>query len=172
MLGVMCLTSKTYVLKEFQMCYSEIVEVSKGLLTPMIAIVTIYIAWQQMKINNQKLTLDKYDRRLKVYSDVKQFISIIQKTRKVKDEDLVKLQEAMSVADFLFNRDIPEYLKEIHNHAALFLEWSDKKSDYSESESSKSELNKIIKGLGEERTWLTRQQEVSKDLFRKYLCIT
>ena len=38
----------------------QIFEISKGLLTPVIAIVATYIAYQQWKTNRQKLNLERY----------------------------------------------------------------------------------------------------------------
>jgi endonuclease V-like protein UPF0215 family len=59
------------------MCIAELAELSKALLTPVIAIVATYIAWQQWKTNALKLHLDRYDRRLKIYQEVKKILSII-----------------------------------------------------------------------------------------------
>ena len=59
------------------MYMTEIAEFSKALLTPVIAIVATYIAWQQWKSNQLKLHLDRYDRRLRVYEEVRQILSII-----------------------------------------------------------------------------------------------
>ena len=48
----------------------NMIDISKALLTPIIAIVTVYIAYQQWKTNELKLKLEKYDRRLRVYEEV------------------------------------------------------------------------------------------------------
>jgi hypothetical protein len=39
------------------MCMEQLIEISKALLTPLIAIVATYIALQQWKTNQQKLNL-------------------------------------------------------------------------------------------------------------------
>ena len=54
---------------------TDLVEFSKALLTPVIAIVATYIAWQQWKTNQLKLHLDRYDRRSAVYEDVRQILT-------------------------------------------------------------------------------------------------
>ena len=59
------------------------------MLTPMIAIVTVYIAWQQWRLNKRKLNLDLYDRRLKVYEEVKQILSIIIRDANASYDDLL-----------------------------------------------------------------------------------
>ena len=55
----------------------QIVEISKALLTPVIAVVATYIAYQQWQTNRQKLNLERYDRRLHVYEEVRKILSII-----------------------------------------------------------------------------------------------
>jgi hypothetical protein len=43
-----------------------LVEASSAALTPVVAILTVYIAYQQYQTNMSKLRLDLYDRRRKV----------------------------------------------------------------------------------------------------------
>jgi len=91
-------------------------ELSRSLLTPLIAIVAAYIAWQQWQTNQQKLNLDRYDRRLRIYEEVVKILSIIMRDAKVSDEALLKFRIATSEADFLFGADIPAYIDEIYRH--------------------------------------------------------
>jgi hypothetical protein len=55
------------------MFIEQIIRILHALLTPVIAIVAIYIAWQQWQTNVQKLNLARYDRRLRVYEEVKKY---------------------------------------------------------------------------------------------------
>ena len=96
------------------MCIDQVVEVSKGLLTPLIAVVATYIAWQQWKTNQQKLVLDRYDRRLHVYEEVRKILSIILRDAKASYEDLLTFRTTVSEADFLFGPEIPTYIDEIY----------------------------------------------------------
>lgn len=73
------------------MSFADIAEVSKAFLTPLIALVTAYIAYQQWKTNQQKLNLDRYDRRLKIYIEVRQILSIIVRDAKASYDDLLKV---------------------------------------------------------------------------------
>ncbi|MDP3515507.1 MAG: hypothetical protein Q8S20_22410, partial [Sulfuritalea sp.] len=90
------------------------IEVSKGLLTPLIAIVATYVAWQQWQTNRLKFILDRYDRRLRVYEEVRKILSIILRDAKASYEDLLKFRTAVSEADFLFGPEVPEYIDEIY----------------------------------------------------------
>jgi len=51
--------------------------VFNALLTPVIAGVVAYIAYQQHKTNRDRLRLDLYDRRLKVFEGLMVLLSII-----------------------------------------------------------------------------------------------
>ena len=95
------------------MCLDQLVELSKALLTPLITVVATYIAWQQWKTNQQKLVLDRYDRRLKVYEEVRKLLSLIVRDAHASYEGLLKFRTAVSEADFLFGPEIPKYIDEI-----------------------------------------------------------
>ena len=82
------------------MCLPEIGAISQALLTPLIAIVATYIAWQQWQTNKQKLEMDRYDRRLHVYEEVRKILSIVLRDAKASYEDLLKFRTSVSEADF------------------------------------------------------------------------
>src|SRR5271170_90498 len=42
-------------------------QVLQGLMTPVIALIAVYIAWQQWRTNADKVKLDKFDRRFPIY---------------------------------------------------------------------------------------------------------
>lgn len=84
----------------------------QGLLTPLIAIVVAYISYQQWKTNQRKLKLDLYDRRMKVYETAKEFIMFFPNDCDTKR--LEKLYDGSISADFLFKKEIPEYLATLY----------------------------------------------------------
>ncbi len=45
----------------------ELIEIFSGLLTPTIAIIAVYIAYQQLKTNRYRVRLNLYDKRFKVF---------------------------------------------------------------------------------------------------------
>ena len=88
----------------------QVIEISKGLLTPVIAIVATYIAYQQWQTNRKKLNLERYDRRPRVYEEVRKILSIILRDANASTEDLLKFRTSVSEADFLFGPEISEYI--------------------------------------------------------------
>lgn len=154
------------------MCIDQVVEVSKGLLTPLIAVVATYIAWQQWKTNQQKLVLDRYDRRLRVYEEVCKILSIIMRDAKASYDDLLKFRTAVSEADFLFGPEIPEYIDEIYKHGVKLQTWSAEYRDYTQEQPEGYDHNKVVEGMHTEITWLTGQFDPAKMKFKKYLDVS
>jgi predicted negative regulator of RcsB-dependent stress response len=72
------------------MCLEQLIRVGSALLTPLILIVATYIAWQQWKTNRQKLVMDHYERRLRVYEEVQRILRTICTDLKPSIEDLLK----------------------------------------------------------------------------------
>ena len=164
----------THKKKEVKMCeidWPVVAEFSKAMLTPMIAIVTAYIAWQQWKINKQKLSLDLYDRRLKVYEEVRQILSIILRDAKASYDDLLKFYRTSSEADFLFGPDIQAYIDEIYQHGVQLQRWNSEYRDYTQQIPDGYDHEKVCDGMHSELMWLTKQFEPAKEKFKVYLTI-
>src|SRR6266581_2715810 len=95
------------------MSWQTVVSVFSALLTPVIAIIATYIAWQQWKGNELKLRLERYEKRLRIYQEVIKMLSLIMRDADAKLEDLMTFRANTAEADFLFGPEIPEYIVEI-----------------------------------------------------------
>ena len=154
------------------MCIEQIAEASKALLTPSIAVIATYIAWQQWQTNRQKLKLERYDRRLRVYEEVVKLLSLIDRDANAKYEDLLQFRTSVSEADFLFGPEIPEYLDEIFNRGVKLRYWSKEYRDCTQEKPEGYDHEKVVNGSHEELTWLSEQFDPAKEKFRKYLDIS
>jgi uncharacterized ubiquitin-like protein YukD len=154
------------------MCIDEIVRLSQALLTPLIAIVATYIAWQQWRTNKQKLTLDRYDRRLRIYEEVRKILSIILRDAKVSFDDLLKFRTSVSEADFLFGEEISKYIDEIYRRGVQLEYWNGEYRDYSQVKPEGYNHSKVVEGMHAELDWLTKQFEPAKQVFKKYLDVS
>jgi len=104
------------------MCMDQIIEVSKALLTPVIAIVAAYVAWQQLATNRRKLKLDLFERRYAVYEKIGEFIGSILTSGRVQKATEIQFLVDTKAKMFLFGEDISQlvsemYRKAVHLHA-------------------------------------------------------
>ena len=149
----------------------QLVELFKALLTPLIAIVATYIAWQQWKTNQQKLNFERYDRRLRIYEEVRKILSIIFRDAKASKEDLLKFRTSVSEADFLFGPEIPEYIDEIYRRGLNLCRWTEEYRDRTQDIPEGYDHQKVVAEKNKEFRWLSEQFEPAKKKFRKYLNI-
>jgi len=154
------------------MCIEQIAEISKALLTPVIAIVATYIAWQQWKTNQQKLVLDRYDRRLRVYEEVRKILGIILREGKASYEELLRFWGAVSEADFLFGPEITDYISEIYKRGVNLQFWTEQYRDYTQEKPDGYDHQKVVDSKHAEFEWFSKQYEPAKHKFRKYLDIS
>ena len=149
----------------------QAVEILKGLLTPLIAVVTAYIAWQQWQTNRQKLIFDIYERRLHVYEEVRKILSIILRDGTASHHDLLRFRTSVSEADFLFGREITEYIDEIYKRGLELQCWHSQYRDYRHEKPEGYDHKRIVEGMHSELGWFSRQFEPAKSKFKKYLYV-
>lgn len=150
----------------------SLIEISKALLTPVVAAVATYIAWQQWQTNERKARLEGYDRRLRVYEEVRKILSLVMRDTDVSTDDLLKFRVATSEADFLFGPEIPKYIDEIYRRGLSLWRWNKEYRDYTQEPPAGYDHNKLVDETHKELTWLTDQFEPAKAKFKKYLDIS
>jgi hypothetical protein len=127
------------------------------LLTPLIAIITAYIAVQQYKLNRAQFKLALRDRRMKVFEATIELIVAVLRSAKVEQTDLTKFLVGTSERDLLFGRDIGAYLNDVYDKAV--------------------DLYALVDAKGEEQIaqwkaavgWFSRQSEEARKKFAKYI---
>jgi hypothetical protein len=105
--------NKTSILIDWEM----LVKVLSALLTPAIALVTTYIAWQQHNTNRRQLRLALFDRRLRVFDSTIKLIVTILRNAIVQLNELYSFLSETSQHEFLFGPDIGEYIDEVYGKA-------------------------------------------------------
>ena len=147
-------------------------------MTIVIAIVVTYIAWQQAYIagqqkqiagqqwqtNRQKLIHDLYDRRIRIYREVFEFVSIIDREAKVSTENLRKFRTSVAEAVFLFRPEVISYIDEIYKHCVTFRRLSNQPRDATEQTPAYDDTE----GL----KWFTEQYDCMQRVFMKDLNIS
>lgn len=148
---------------------NELLKILQGLLTPIIAIIATHIAWQQWKLNRNKETFERYERRLKVYEEIIRFISIGIRNANYDNLELVTFRSKVSEADFLFGEDVIKYIDELYSRAVNLHRWNSEYRDYTQSKTEGYNHEEVVENKHEELIWITSQLEPARKLFKKYL---
>lgn len=95
------------------------IEIMKGLLTPLIAVIAAYIAYQQYRLNKTKMKRETYDRNLKVYRATLLFISRIVfesgfGSGSLTQDEVRKFYSETCECRFLFDSKLHQYIDELY----------------------------------------------------------
>lgn len=107
---------------EFINTIKPIIDLLSALTSPIVAITVVYIAYQQWKINASKASKDIQKEKLEIYMAVKRFLRHVDSFRKVDQKLYNELQEAIALADFLFDADVTEWLFNVEGEASCWLD--------------------------------------------------
>lgn len=147
-------------------------QILQGLLTPVIGLTTLYIAWQQWKANQRKAVLDRYERRLAIYQRVVEMLRLIVREFKPEIHDLMKFSADTAEADFLFGDDVPKYLNEIYTHGIDLHTARAEYRDFLQPVPEGYDHQKVVEAMTREEKWFVGQFAVAKEKFKKYLDIS
>ena len=103
---------------------NTVVQTLIALMTPLIAIIAVHIAYQQYRLNKQAEKRESRASKLAVYSRIKRFFNEVDWTNTIKPDTYEAFNDAVAQADFLFPVDVTEWLSEIQGVAA---EWFNQK---------------------------------------------
>lgn len=125
-----------------------------------------YVAWQQWKTARDKLQLDRYEKRFRIYNATTDFISAVawNVSGNIGQEQVVKFDVARSEAFFLFagDTDLLRFLDDLRLKAKDLASWKEQaKGQGIESEASK-ERDKL-------NNWFHDQFDAAKHKFAPYL---
>jgi hypothetical protein len=144
------------------------IDILAALLTPTIAILGAYIAWQQWRTNRNKLKLDLFDKRFQVFENIKKFIASILTSGRVEDgTEFQFLRDTKSVR-FLFQDDatILNLIDEIYKKA-IKLHTLERTERGSSGQTLENNLNK----QNEIKEWYQNQLHTIDEIFKKYLIL-
>lgn len=91
------------------------IQIFSALLTPIVAIVAVFIAFMQWRTAQHKLKHELFDRRFSIYEAVRNFISSIVGSGKTRDEDIFIFLSATREAKWLLGLYPAKYLDELYS---------------------------------------------------------
>ncbi len=146
----------------------QIIQLLSGALTPVIAVIAIYIAWRQHKTARDKLKLDLYDRRFKVYRGLIGLFDAVIRNAKITWEDLARYHSETNEKKFLFEKDILDYMTEVRDKAIHLYKVKSQK-EQARTKDDKDAHSIAVDEEAELLTWFTNERKVVADRFASYL---
>jgi hypothetical protein len=98
----------------------EVIEIFKGLLTPVIGVIAVYIAYEQYRTNRLREQRESRRAKLDVYKKVKRFLHDVDYSGTIPKTAYDEYGDAIAEADFLFPEEITDWLAELYSTAT---EW-------------------------------------------------
>jgi hypothetical protein len=152
--------------------WNLIVEISKAFLTPVIAVVATYVAWQQWKTNALKVKLDRYDRRVRVYEEVKKMLSIVMRDADIDAGELLAFRSSTAEAGFLFGPEILKYIDELYRRGSRLSVANKQYRANLDRVNPGYDHQKVTDVINQEIAWLSEQFIPARDIFKPYLDIS
>jgi hypothetical protein len=151
----------------------DFLSIFKAALTPLIACITVLIAYRQWQDNHLRLKRENYERSLKVYQEVVKMLQRINRDFEPEWDELLVFNAATVEAPFLFHEEIPAYIDEIfargnklrvaavvYRHAATMGSVRDI-----------DEYEKAQRDRKTESGWFIEQMPIAREKFKVYLHI-
>ena len=96
---------------------TEILNILSGFLTPIIAVLAIIIAYRQYKIQKYRVRIDLFDRRLKIYNAIMDFMSHVRQKGDASNDQIFNLIERTIDSRFLFKGEIKNHIESLIQQA-------------------------------------------------------
>lgn len=87
-----------------------------ALLTPLVALLGIVIAFRQWRTAQQKLKLDLFNRRFVVYDATMLAMSTVARRGSIRPDEVEQFAAGTRGAKFLFNEEVEAYLERLYAH--------------------------------------------------------
>jgi hypothetical protein len=138
-----------------------------SIVTLFLSLTVVIIAGLQWRAADNKLRLDLFDRRYKVYDATRNFVAIIIKEATFTDSQLVDFNIGTSDAKFLFGPDVEAYLAEIRKRAVHMR--TARQLLEKQQVSDENELSRHTRAEYDDLLWLCEQITAMTKNFAPYI---
>lgn len=127
-----------------------------------------YVAWQQWKTARDKLQLDRYEKRFRIYNATTDFISVVawDVSGNICQDQVIKFDMARREAYFLFagDDDLLKFLDDLRQKAQDLATWKQQAKGQGVGSEASKERDRL-------NNWFHNQFEVAKLRFAPYLSL-
>jgi hypothetical protein len=141
----------------------------QGALSPAIAGVAVYIALRQWLTNRHRVKLDIFDRRFRVFLEVRKILSSVIPEGSASSELFLNFRTSVAESYFIFGAEIESYLEEIYSHGIKLACADGQRRLPKEERAEDHDTKKVAEEINTHLTWLMGQLPVAKEKFKKYL---
>ena len=160
--------------------FLQLAQILQALLTPVIGIAVVYIAWQQWQANTRKLKLEMYDRRRRIYGEVIAFLSLVLRgdfkpdmsAVSVFQRGVIVFRRETAEADVLFGSDITSYIDEVLNQALDICEAHLEYRDSTQETPPDYDHAKVVAAMHKLEKWSVGQHDIARLKFKPYLDVS
>jgi hypothetical protein len=145
----------------------DILTISSGLLTPLLTVIALWIAYQQWRTNRIKVQHDLYDRRIGVYWALTQFLVQTQlQSNDVNYNSIVPFGQKVKESYFLFLEEISNYLEEVLGKAMNLCDLNYKLNNAQ----FEAERPRLASEFGKSLDWFKQQLDsIAREKFKAHL---
>jgi hypothetical protein len=133
--------------------------------TLFLGVAVAVVGWRQWRVADNKLRLDLFDRRYKVYDATRKFLAVIMREATFADSQLFEFYAGTSDAEFLFGADVGDYLGQIRKRA-LHMRTA---QQLFEPLPVGDERSRHVQAAHDDLVWLTDQITAMTEVFSPYL---
>jgi len=133
-----------------------------------ISVLGLWIGYLQYLLSKQRSQLDLYDKRYPVFLTTMQYLSFIAIGRNITNEELSKFLRNSKDKEFLFGKDVQQFLDELYKKGVDFLRYKNILNDHNLPMERREKLVDEEAAIFE---WFLKQFAESRSIFKKYLAI-
>jgi hypothetical protein len=141
------------------------VDVLKALLTPLIAAIAAYIAWQQWSTNRNKLRHELFERRFEIYASAYNVLFSVSVQGHASGEHLAAFRQTLYKSDFLLDESLSALLSEIDDKYDELRILTNELAALNNEDQRKENLRK----QRQIKDWMEKQKDDLKSRFARYL---
>jgi len=129
--------------------------------------ITAKINRQQLKVSQQKLKLDLFEKRLEAYQSIQDYLFEVLQEYEINNANIQKLNYIADKYYFLFGSDIDKWIQEVIEKSKYANKLRLRLKDLNPG----SERSQLVKEHGDLLDWHIEQMKKSKTLYSKYMKI-
>ena len=146
-----------------------IVQIISSVGTLFIASVVVYITYQQHKTNRDKLRLDLFEKRYKVFRTLMEFLAFIFTFGNADPKKIMTFKADTNDSIFLFEEEISSYIEKVYDKAWEIHSANFKLEHHKIREETQEQTDATFKNREEVWQWFSNELKKAPEIFKPYL---